>query len=61
MQLRDRSSRVQQLGDDPVDVHEEGADVAAISDGYISVTPVQLDLTDYDLVKRFPGQQFPGV
>ncbi len=48
-------------GDDPVDTHEEGADVAAISDGLISVTPVQLDLTDYGLVKAFPHQRFPGL
>ena len=35
-------------GDDPVDVHEEGTDVNAIADGWISITPVQLDLTDND-------------
>ena len=48
-------------GDDPVDVQEEGSDVKAIADGFISVTPVQLDLTDYRLVDRYLGEEFPGV
>lgn len=47
-------------GDDPVDVHEEGTDVSAIADGFISVTPVQLDLTDYRLMERFQSGSFPG-
>ena len=48
-------------GDEPIDVHEEGTDVKAISDGYISVTPVQLDLTDYRLVERYMRDGFPGL
>lgn len=48
-------------GDDPIDLHEEGTDVAAIADGFISVTPVQLDLTDHALIKRYLDQGFPGV
>lgn len=48
-------------GDDPVDLHEEGTDVAAIADGFISVTPVQLDLTDHGLIRQYRGQGFPGV
>ncbi len=43
-------------GDDPVDVHEEGSDVAAIADGAISVTPVQLDLTDYRLAEKLRAE-----
>jgi len=34
-------------GDLPTDTLEEGTDVHAIAEGYISVTPVHLDLTDY--------------
>ncbi|MCE5198652.1 MAG: 5'/3'-nucleotidase SurE [Armatimonadota bacterium] len=34
-------------GDLPMDTLDEGTDVKAISDGYISVTPVHLDLTDH--------------
>lgn len=37
-------------GDPPEDVLEEGTDVKAIADHYISVTPVHLDLTHYDLI-----------
>lgn len=48
-------------GDDPVDVHEEGTDVKAIADTFISVTPVQLDLTDNGLVERYLRSGFPGI
>ncbi len=48
-------------GEDPVDVHEEGADVAAIADGFISVTPVQLNLTDASLKRHYLSQGFPGL
>jgi 5'-nucleotidase len=34
-------------GDAPTGVPEPGTDVGALSEGYISVTPLQLDLTDY--------------
>jgi 5'-nucleotidase len=48
-------------GDDPVDVHEEGADVKAIADGCISITPVQLDLTDHGLLREYQQTPFPGL
>lgn len=48
-------------GDDPVDLHEEGTDVAAIADGYISVTPVQLDLTDHSLMRKYAEGRIPGA
>ncbi|HET9587986.1 MAG TPA: 5'/3'-nucleotidase SurE, partial [Anaerolineales bacterium] len=34
-------------GDAPTGVNEEGTDVGAIAAGYISITPLQLDLTHY--------------
>ncbi|RJP50364.1 MAG: 5'/3'-nucleotidase SurE [Anaerolineaceae bacterium] len=34
-------------GDAPTGVPEPGTDVGSLSEGYISVTPLQLDLTDY--------------
>lgn len=37
-------------GEPPTDELEEGTDVKAIADGYISVTPVHLDLTQYTLI-----------
>jgi len=39
-------------GDLPVDHLSEGTDVKAISDGFISVTPVHLDLTDYTALEN---------
>jgi 5'-nucleotidase len=48
-------------GDEPVDVREAGTDVEAIADDCISVTPVQLDLTDYKLLERYGRGGFPGV
>jgi 5'-nucleotidase len=48
-------------GDDPVDLQEEGTDVKAIADGFISVTPVQMDLTDHRLLERYLREPLPGV
>lgn len=39
-------------GEEPEDECEEGTDVHAIAEGYTSITPVQLDLTDYALLRR---------
>lgn len=38
-------------GDLPVDSLDEGTDVKAVADDYISVTPVHLDLTDYSALE----------
>ncbi|MCX6344704.1 MAG: 5'/3'-nucleotidase SurE [Armatimonadetes bacterium] len=37
-------------GDAPVDTLTEGTDVKAVSEGWISVTPVHIDLTDYQTI-----------
>ena len=34
-------------GDEPTGVNEEGTDVGALANGYVSITPLQLDLTNY--------------
>jgi 5'-nucleotidase len=34
-------------GEPPAGIPEEGTDIGALSEGYISVTPLLLDLTDY--------------
>jgi len=34
-------------GDAPTGVNEEGTDVGALLNGYVSITPLQLDLTNY--------------
>lgn len=39
-------------GGPPKDVIEEGTDVGAVAQGYISVTPLHLDMTDYKLLEQ---------
>jgi len=39
-------------GGPPEDVIEEGTDVGAVANGYISVTPLHLDMTDYSLLEQ---------
>ena len=34
-------------GEAPTSIAEEGTDVGALADGYVSITPLQLDLTNY--------------
>jgi 5'-nucleotidase len=34
-------------GELPTGVPERGSDIGALSDGYVSITPIQLDLTAY--------------
>ena len=40
-------------GDAPTGVPEEGTDVGALSAGFVSITPISLDLTAYDYMERF--------
>ncbi len=42
-------------GEPPEGVAEEGTDIGALSEGYISVTPVALDLTDRDALETLRG------
>jgi 5'-nucleotidase len=37
-------------GDSPTGTPEEGTDVGAIAAGYVSITPIQLDLTMYNAI-----------
>ena len=37
-------------GDAPTGVPEDGTDFGALADGYVSITPLQLDLTAYDML-----------
>ncbi len=43
-------------GEAPTGIAEEGTDVGALAEGYVSITPLQLDLTNYkamDLLKQW--------
>ena len=39
-------------GDAPSSICEEGSDGAALRDGYVSVTPIHMDLTKYSMLAR---------
>lgn len=39
-------------GDEPTGVPDDGTDFGAIAQGYVSVTPLQLDLTAYETAQR---------
>lgn len=36
----------------PTGIPDEGTDIGALEEGYVSVTPLQLDLTDYERLQR---------
>ena len=38
-------------GDTPTGIPEEGTDIGALSDGFVSITPLQLDLTAYNAIQ----------
>ncbi len=42
-------------GPAPTGVEEEGTDIWAVANGYISVTPIQLDLTAHNLLSALQG------
>ncbi|HSS95509.1 MAG TPA: 5'/3'-nucleotidase SurE [Terriglobales bacterium] len=39
-------------GEAPGGVPEEGTDVGALNDGYVSITPLQMDMTAYSLIEE---------
>jgi len=47
-------------GDPPTGVMTEGTDFATTAQGYISVTPLQLDFTAYDLLPALAGWSLDG-
>ncbi len=38
-------------GDTPTGIPLEGTDIGALTDGYVSLTPLHLDLTAYDAIQ----------
>jgi 5'-nucleotidase len=54
------------IGGAHVDTHADGTDLTAVADGYVSITPLHLDLTDYHaldglekLARRLPAPESP--
>ena len=45
-------------GEAPTGVNEEGTDVGALAAGYVSITPLQLDLTNYKAMEVLKKWQF---
>jgi len=39
-------------GEPPDGIPEKGTDIGALSDGYVSITPLSLDMTDYALIEK---------
>jgi len=48
-------------GDLPVDTMDEGTDVKAVAEDYISVTPVHLDLTDHSALEDMRAWGVEGI
>lgn len=46
-------------GEAPTGVPEEGTDFGALAEGYVSVTPLQLDLTACDALEELAGWDWP--
>lgn len=42
-------------GDAPTAIPDEGTDFGALAQGYVSITPINLDLTDYPALERLMG------
>ena len=48
-------------GEVPSGVWEEDTDIGAMADGYVSVTPIQLDLTAYNLLEKMRSWDWKPV
>jgi 5'-nucleotidase len=52
------------IGDSPTGVNERGTDIGALAEGYVSITPLQLDLTAYQLLSEITSWEWntqPGA
>jgi 5'-nucleotidase len=49
------------IGTDKTIHHEEGTDISAINEGYISITPLRYDLTDNTLLKKIESWDWEGI
>jgi 5'-nucleotidase len=45
-------------GESPTGIVEEGTDFGALSEGYVSITPLQLDLTNYKAMEVLKKWKF---
>jgi 5'-nucleotidase len=47
-------------GDNPTGVPEEGTDFGALAEGFVSITPIHLDLTAHHLEETFRTWDWPA-
>ena len=47
-------------GEAPTGVPEDGTDIGALAEGYVSITPVHLDLTAYHMLEKMRSWEFPN-
>ncbi len=48
-------------GEIPTGIPEDGSDIGAVENGYVSVTPLGIDLTSYATLARLDDWRFPAV
>jgi 5'-nucleotidase len=48
-------------GEAPSGVPEDGSDVGVLAEGYVSITPLQLDLTAYGVIQELQDWRFGGA
>jgi len=48
-------------GDSPLGVPEKESDVGALTEGYISITPIKLDLTAHELIDTLKRWEWPNL
>jgi 5'-nucleotidase len=46
-------------GETPSGIPEEGTDIGALTEGYVSITPLHLDLTAYNAIQGIGKWQLP--
>ncbi len=49
------------MGTDKLIHHEEGTDLSAVNEGYISITPLRYDLTDHAMYKKIEGWDWKHI
>jgi 5'-nucleotidase len=46
---------------EPIEQVEEGTDLWAMREGYVSMTPLELDLTDHEALERIRAAERPAA
>jgi 5'-nucleotidase len=49
------------IGESPTGINERGTDIGAMAEGYVSITPLQLDLTAYHLMSEMNSWEWNPI